>query len=68
MKKFLPLRFRKAGKVWCGGAQETHWATCHNGVTPSETKEFLKSFRFVIWYNLYLYGSKRKIVLNENLK
>ena len=20
----LPLRFRKAGRVWCGGAQETH--------------------------------------------
>ena len=24
----LPLRFRKAGKVWSGGAWETHWATC----------------------------------------
>ena len=20
----LPLRFRKAGRVWCGGARETH--------------------------------------------
>ena len=38
----LPLRFRKAGKMWCGGARETHWATSHNEVTPSKTKEFLK--------------------------
>ena len=21
---YLPLRFRKAGSVWCGGARETH--------------------------------------------
>ena len=39
----LPLRFRKAETVWCGGARETHWATCHNLVTPSKTKESLKS-------------------------
>ena len=39
----LPLRFRKAGRVWCGGAWETHWATYQNGVTPSKTKKFLKS-------------------------
>ena len=25
---YLPLRFRKAGRLWCGGAPETHWATC----------------------------------------
>ena len=31
------------GRVWCGGARETHLATCHNGVTSSKTKEFLKS-------------------------
>ena len=42
----LPLRFRKAGRVWCAGAQETHRATCHHGVTPSKTMEFLKSPRF----------------------
>ena len=24
----IPLRFRKAGRMWCGGARETHWATC----------------------------------------
>ena len=30
----LPLRFSKAGREFCGGALETHWATCHNGVTP----------------------------------
>ena len=22
------LRFRKAGRLWCGGAPETHWVTC----------------------------------------
>ena len=38
----LPLRFRKAGRAYCGGAQEIHCATCHNGVTPSKTKEILK--------------------------
>ena len=43
----LPLRFRKARRVWCGGAREIHWATCHNRVTPSYTKEFLKSPRFL---------------------
>ena len=35
--------------VWCGGALETHWATCLNKVTPRKTKEFLKFscfFRF----------------------
>ena len=40
---YLPLRFRKARKVWCGGARETHWASCHNGVTPSKTEGFIKS-------------------------
>ena len=25
--KYLPSKFRKAGRVWCGGARETHWAT-----------------------------------------
>ena len=35
----LPSRFWKAGRVWCGDARETHWATCHNEVTPSKTKE-----------------------------
>ena len=29
--------------MWCGGAQEAHWATFHNEVTPSKIKEFLKS-------------------------
>ena len=32
-EEVLSWGFRKAGRVWCGGAQETHWATCHNGVT-----------------------------------
>ena len=27
----------------CDGARETHWATRHSGVTPSKTKEILKS-------------------------
>ena len=22
----IPLRFIKAGRVWCGGARDTHWA------------------------------------------
>ena len=44
---FIPLRFTKAGRVWCSGARETHLATRLNGLTPSETKEFLKSPRFL---------------------
>ena len=36
----IPLRFRKSGRVWCGAARETHWATCSNGMTPRKTKEF----------------------------
>ena len=24
LEVFKPLRFRKAGRVWCGGARETH--------------------------------------------
>ena len=40
---FWPLGLRKAGRVWCDGTRETHWATCHDRVTPSKTKEFLKS-------------------------
>ena len=43
----VPLRLRKAGMVWCGGTWETHLATCHHWVTPSKTKEFLKSPRFL---------------------
>ena len=39
----LPLKFIKAGSVWCGGARDTHWATYHKGVTSKKTKEFLKS-------------------------
>ena len=38
----IPLRLRKAGRVCCCGAQETHWL-CHNEVTPSKTKDFLRS-------------------------
>ena len=34
----IPLRFGKARKVWCDGAQENHWVTCHNRVTPSKTE------------------------------
>ena len=40
LKFDIPFRLRKAGRVWCGGARETHWLTCHKGVTPSKTKEF----------------------------
>ena len=42
----IPLRFRKAGRVCCGGARETQWVKCHNGVTPTKTKEFLKYSSF----------------------
>ena len=38
----ISLRFRKAGRVWCDGARETHSATCHNRETPSKTKESRK--------------------------
>ena len=41
--KFYCQDLEKQGKVWYGGARETHWAECHNGVTPNKTKEFLKS-------------------------
>jgi len=41
---YIPLSFQKAGRVWCSGARET---TCHNGVTPSKNKEFLKSAGFL---------------------
>ena len=47
-KQNLTLWYRKAGRAWCGGARETHWATCHDRVTPSKTKEFLKSPRFLV--------------------
>ena len=48
----LPSRFMKAGKVWCGGALETHWATCQYGVIVSKTKQSFKSscFSRSLWY------------------
>ena len=51
---WLSWGFRKAGRVWCGGARKTQWATCHNRVTPTKTKEFLKSPRFFrsSWENI----------------
>ena len=42
----LPFRFRQAGRLRCGGARETHCATCHDGVASSKTKQFLKSSCF----------------------
>ena len=33
--RIIPLRFKKAVRVLCGGARETYWATCYNGLTPS---------------------------------
>ena len=42
----IPVRFKKAGRVWCGGARKTHCATCHTEVTRSKTKDFLESPRF----------------------
>ena len=48
----IALRFRRAGRVWCGGARGTHWATCHNGVTVSKTKQSNRSsyFSAALWY------------------
>ena len=43
LQEVIPLSFKKAGRVWCGGAPETHWATCHNAVSSNKTKKFLKS-------------------------
>ena len=39
---FVQSKFGKAGRVWCGGARETHWTTCHNGVTSIKRKETLQ--------------------------
>ena len=59
----IPLKFRKAGRVWCGGARETHWVTCHNRVTSSKTKESLKSscFSRFLWYLLLKENFEDKI-------
>ena len=61
----------KGGEVWCDGVRETHWATCHNWVTPSKTKEFLKSscfFRFWWQYNLTCKARYYNILIyNERL-
>ena len=43
LKNIQPLKFKKAGRMRCGGARETRWATCHNRLTPSGTKDFLQS-------------------------
>ena len=72
MKTLLPLRFRKAGRVWCGGARESHWATGHNRVTVSKTKQCFKSpcFSSSLWYitsrndrnNIVIYDSNELII------
>ena len=53
MVVFIPLRFRKAGSAWCGGARETRWVTRHNMVTSNKTKEFLE---FPCFFRSYLYN------------
>ena len=50
----IPLRFRKAGRMWCGGARETHWATCHNKVTVTKTKQSLKAPAFLSSYGMLI--------------
>ena len=40
---YIPLKFSKTGIMWCGGAPETHWVTCHNCVTVRKTKQSLRS-------------------------
>ena len=42
----IPLLFREAGRVWCGGARENQLVTSHNGVTVSKTKQSLRSSCF----------------------
>ena len=58
---YLPLRFKKTGRVWCCGARETCWATCYNEVTPSKTKEFLKSPCF-LRYKWYISNTLLKFI------
>ena len=52
----IPLRFRKAGSVWCRGARDTHWVTFHNWVTVTKTKQSLRSscFSRSLWSWIYL--------------
>ena len=50
----ISLRCRKAGRVWFGGARETHWATCPNGVTVSKRKQSIKSPWFLYINKLYI--------------
>ena len=49
---FIPLRLRKAGRVWCGGARDTHWVTFQNWLTVTKTKQSLRSSCFFrsLWY------------------
>ena len=51
---FIPLRYRKAESVFCGGARGTRTLTSHRIVTSRKTKEFLKSPRFLRseWYKI----------------
>ena len=44
---YSTVKIYKSRKGWSGGARETHWATCHNEVTPSKTQEFLDSSCFL---------------------
>ena len=55
--------------MWCGGARETHWATCHDKVTPSKTKEFLKSPCFFrsYWYLFYLIKCPEKNIFFRSI-
>ena len=63
LQKILPIIVRKAGRVWCLGARETHWAMCHNEVTVSKTKQCLKSpcFSRFLWYNNFHHRIKYKL-------
>ena len=38
--------------MWCAGARETPWTTCHNGVIVTKTKQSLRSpyFSRTLWY------------------
>ena len=44
----LPLRFRKVGRLWCGAARETNWATL---MVPVWTTEISESFEKHVLFN-----------------
>ena len=56
----IPLWFRKAERVWCGGARETHWATRHNWVTLAKPRSSSNVPAFVDRNNIKWMTAKTK--------